>query len=393
MYLACKDINRYIDNEDSSSISFRTFNESPRDRYPVTTLCFFGRTDADGNILGKMAIYKEKELKNKGFSVSKYWKMITGKKNVTAGEIEKLPDFSDMTIELKELTRFYQTMDGNGKYFNKFQLKISEKPPSEKNLLVPLKNKTSWPFYLSYQSPNQVCYSQRSTFDRRFIKFEDSISLYTDGLLKFNRPSDNHGRLHIYVHYQGQTVRSFGKEVFVLPMKKDEIKKRVNIRLSGFTVLRRRLDGKVPCHPYSEGDDDRFREMVMEKTGCLPPYWKYFGNTSTNLTQCMSASQLKISNRYSNSKKAGRILKKLKPPCEEYSVTSSVDMRDHGNLQLSFQYRSDQYLEIKNMRDFGLISLWSSIGGLVGIFLGFSMFQMSEVMLKAAHELMSKKLP
>ena len=73
IYLACKDINRYIDNEDSSSISFRTFNESPRDRYPVTTLCFIGRTNADGNLLGRMAIYKKQELKNKGFSVSKYW--------------------------------------------------------------------------------------------------------------------------------------------------------------------------------------------------------------------------------------------------------------------------------------------------------------------------------
>ena len=160
---------------------------------------------------------------------------------------------------------------------------------------------------------------------------------------------------------------------------------------SGFTVLRRRLDGKIPCHPFSEGDDGRFREMVMEKTRCLPPYWKYFGNKSTNLTKCISANQLKISNRYSNSKKARRILNKLKPPCEEFSVTSSVDMRDHGNLQLSFQYRSDQYLEIRNMRKFGLISLWSSIGGLVGIFLGFSMFQMSEVILKAAHELVSRK--
>ena len=152
IYFACRDIKRYIDNEDSSSISFRTFNESPRDKYPVTTLCFFGRTDADGNILGNMAIYKKKELRKKGFSVSKFWKIMTGKKNVTTGEIEKLPDFSAMTIKLKELTRFYQTMDGNGKYFNRFHLKNSDKPPSKKNLLVPLQNKSSWPFYLIHDS-------------------------------------------------------------------------------------------------------------------------------------------------------------------------------------------------------------------------------------------------
>ena len=63
IYLACKDINRYIDNEDSSAISFRIFNESPRDKYPVTTLCFFGRTEADGKLLGNMAIYKKTGVK------------------------------------------------------------------------------------------------------------------------------------------------------------------------------------------------------------------------------------------------------------------------------------------------------------------------------------------
>ena len=117
MYLAGKDIKRYIDNEDSSSISFRMFKESPRDKYPVTTLCFFGRSNEHGNILGDTAIYKKQELKKKGFSVSKFWKIMAGKINVSAGEIERLPDFSAMTINLKKLTRIYQTIDGNGMNF------------------------------------------------------------------------------------------------------------------------------------------------------------------------------------------------------------------------------------------------------------------------------------
>ena len=68
-------------------------------------------------------------------------------------------------------------------------------------------------------------------------------------------------------------------------------------------------------------------------------------------------------------------------------------MKYYSNLELNFEYRSDQYLEIKNIRDFGLLSLWSGIGGFVGIFLGYSMYQMSEVILKAAYELASKKSP
>ena len=193
------------------------------------------------------------------------------------------------------------------------------------------------------------------------------------------------------MHYQGQTVRSFGKEVFAVPMTDNQIKSRIVIRLSGLTVLRRRVDGKVQCHPDSEEDDARFQDFVMKRIECLPPYWKYLDNSSFHFKPCNSVDQLKRAYPDSNYKNVGRILGKLDPPCEEFSVTSSADSRGNGNLQLTFQYRSDQYLEIRNMRDFGFISLWSSVGGLVGIFLGFSMFQMSEVMLMRVYELFTHK--
>ena len=87
------------------------FNASPRDRYPVITLCFDGKTKA------YKVIYKEDELRKNGFSVKEYWETITGRKNITIGEMEKLPDFSAVTINLKELTRSYQTKDRDGKLF------------------------------------------------------------------------------------------------------------------------------------------------------------------------------------------------------------------------------------------------------------------------------------
>ena len=131
----------------------------------------------------------------------------------------------------------------------------------------------------------------------------------------------------------------------------------------------------------------------MDKAKCVPPYWKSFNHSSLNLEPCISIDQLKVALNYSNYWSAGRTVNKLEPPCEEFSVTSSVDMRKSPgkNLILSFQYRGDQYLEIRNMRDFGLVSLWSSIGGLIGIFLGFSMFQMSEAILNSVHELVNRK--
>ena len=386
-YLSCKDIKRYIDNEDSSSIAYRIFNTAPRDKYPVVTICF------DGKAKAWHSIYNQKVLRKQGFSAGEYWKILTGRTNITIGEMKKIPDFTDVTIKLKDLIRKYQIKDRNGRIFNRFNSKSYEKSLSGENATISSQNRSILPFYLSYLNPNRVCYSQRTEDNEIFIKSYDIIFLDVEQLLSFNQPSDKYGRLHIFVHYHGQIVRSFGKEVFVLPIEEDDMNKNINIRLSGFTVLRQRLDGKVKCNPYSEGDDDRFRDLIIERNKCVPPYWKVIINSSSDLELCNSPEQLKKAFKYTYHKCTGQILSKLETPCEEFSVTSSVDMRKSPgkNLILSFQYRGDQYLEIRNMRDFGLVSLWSSIGGLIGIFLGFSMFQMSEAILNSVHELVNRK--
>ena len=388
-YLSCKDIKRYIDNEDSSSITYRIFNTAPRDKYPVVTICF------DGKAKAWHSIYNKKVLRKNGLSAGEYWKILTGRTNVTIGEMKKIPDFTDVTINLKNLTRKYQIKDRNGRVFNRFNSKAYEKSLSGENATILSQNRSILPFNLSYINPYRVCYSQQAEDNEMFIKSYDIILLDVKQLLSFNQPSDKYGRLHIFVHYNGQIVRSFGKEVYGLPIEEDEMNKNINIRLSGFMVLRQRFDGKVKCNPYSEGDDARFRDLIMEKIKCVPPYWKAFINSPTNFELCYSPEQLQKAFKYSYHKIAGRIVKsELETPCEEFSVTSSVDMRKspyRNNLILSFQYRGDQYLEIQNMRDFGLISLWSSIGRLIGIFLGFSMFQMSAAILNGAHELVNIK--
>ena len=60
-------------------------------------------------------------------------------------------------------------------------------------------------------------------------------------------------------------------------------------------------------------------------------------------------------------------------------------------LELGFMYRNDKYWEIRNTRDFGMASLWSSTGGFVGVFLGFSLFQFIEILLNRTFSLVNDK--
>ena len=371
LYLTCNEIIRYRNNEDTSSILYREFNSSPRDKYPVITLCFYGR-------YGRYStIYKEDILEKNGISVSQYWNMITGNANATPVEIDSLPEFSSVTIKLEELVKRFEITNDKNELVNKWDLEDWNKPPSANNSLIPIINSSYWPFYVSYQNPNQVCYSQDVQFEENFIKMIDRISMDT----KLLNSLSNSGFLYLYVHHPLHAIRNFGKDVYEILLNKYNTDQRIVIRISAVSVLRRRPDAKMPCDPNLENVDVSFRKNVMIKVGCIPPYWKAFNDSTTGLPVCVTENQLKDAYKYSHYGNLKYILNENDPPCTDMTVSSSVDMSYSKDLDLVFQHRSDEYLETINKRDFGIENLWSSVGGFVGIFLGFSLFQLVEVMI------------
>ena len=59
-------------------------------------------------------------------------------------------------------------------------------------------------------------------------------------------------------------------------------------------------------------------------------------------------------------------------------LQKKLDFSHH--LVLDFVYMDDFYEEIINVRDFGFESLWSGVGGFVGIFLGYSLLQIPDLL-------------
>ena len=96
-------------NEDSSSISFKEFNLSPQDTYPSFTLCFQG--DKGDTIYNAS--------KNESLQ---YWKTITGKINATEKVIDNMPDFSSITIKLRNMIKEFYTVDESNHKINKWEL-------------------------------------------------------------------------------------------------------------------------------------------------------------------------------------------------------------------------------------------------------------------------------
>ena len=51
----------------------------------------------------------------------------------------------------------------------------------------------------------------------------------------------------------------------------------------------------------------------------------------------------------------------------------------NGKIKVSIVYLTSQYQEVINIPDFGFDSMFSGIGGFVGIFLGYSFLQATEL--------------
>ena len=147
----------------------RKSNAFPEDKYPAMTICIAERiTDRRGMRTRTKPIFVEKRLQINGLSVFNYWNIITGKMN----KIGKLPDFSNVTIDLDELMI---SIDSN------YLLK---------NLSLVGDN-----FYLSHQDAGQICYSMQSEFKQDQLNFMEDIILETRKV--------SNGILSAYIHFMG----------------------------------------------------------------------------------------------------------------------------------------------------------------------------------------------
>ena len=51
-----------------------------------------------------------------------------------------------------------------------------------------------------------------------------------------------------------------------------------------------------------------------------------------------------------------------------------------GKLRLNISYTTEDFQEIVNVKAFDVETLWSSVGGFIGIFLGYSLLQVTELL-------------
>ena len=376
VYMSYLQFSRYVANGDVSIISFRTFNFEKQDTYPSYSMCLKG---LDGEI------FKENEIKaiwnnvenSEGFSM--YQDAIRGGGNFSKEVIEM--DFDNVTVNfLEDIFVSLQTYTKDGKIYDVGTL------------------------YSSYQDSNYICTTRDVPFEKDVLINKDQVMLDPEKVVNEKLS------LMIFLHQMGGLTKSLlsGQEPLIELKYQDFLELfgmfeslyesksfyTADVRVDQVEVLRKRGDSVVPCHEEEENHNEDFEWMlrVMTDVGCVPTFWKKIYSQKIDqedkieLADCTDALQyLKIDNYTSRY----NIMKKINPnlkPCKQSSIFANLDIYYVSNeakheLLLRVSHINEEYKQTLNVRSFDEETLLSTVGGYIGIFLGYSLLQLPSILL------------
>ena len=364
-------VKRFSDNDDATSITYKRFSETPEDKYPTFSICFKG---AHFYWPYDLDLYNAFEL-----TVEQYVRMLRGK-----------PAFRYEYEPSSRLFRRIPTFVSNASYalYDEFRLKFSDwlleanfttlgenhmrffKKRSKETL-------NGTPFNISHRTPDMICFARGSTYTSKLIRIEDLL-IFNRILMRNSMYANT--EIRVFIHYPGQLIRSLAIPTFISSFRDYQYNKLLSFKISQSTIIRRRS----ACDSTIEDYDTYLTNQVINKTKCVPPYWKKMMNKS-GLRMCTSNYELKIAYRYTQDWKSVTEAEQAARPCVDmYNIVGwnwldPVGTQKSNESQIKFYYQEEYYQELKYLPDFDLETFISNIGGFVGIFLGYSMMQFPEL--------------
>ena len=117
---------------------------------------------------------------------------------------------------------------------------------------------------------------------------------------------------------------------------------------------------------------------------CIPTYWIKYVQENTEVKECTALEKLQIA--YNHTKNWKHVMKNSSSPCIDMYNLVGWDWLDgevSKNIEkgyIRFYYELQHYQELNYLADFDLETFISNIGGFVGIFLGYSMLQVPDLL-------------
>ena len=355
---------RYFRNEDASVISFRKFNQRPEDIYPDFTFCI------ENGIFGP-------RIKELGMNKDNFSNILKGK-----GLLDPTNESINGTVIHMDPKSYFRNLDDIVKSFT-IRTDINTTSIETSNLKS---------FFLAtHNDPKTQCFTRHSILERgsNIRRREEKLKIFVG--LPDNAELDI--TFKMFVHMPLQLIRNIKSSVVdhaFSPTHQGVKSGAITLTIPSLTVLRRRSTNSAPC--IKENNDDSFvaRNRIIEKIKCYPMYWKTFIDENSQIEVCKTANELQ--KVYKNIQTMDHVLLMDTQPCNSMliplSIRKDINDSDFAGIDLTILYPTSEYQEIVNVRDFDFNSMFSGIGGFVGIFLGYSLLQTTDLMKSKSFKLL-----
>ena len=288
----------YRDNQDSSSVVNKRFEDSNEDIYPTFSICFqsesgqiFQSYDTDPMADCFSPCNNESYRENNTLECNgkckgdEYFETITGIKMDDKNAIlnSQRSKYLDKIVNVASTILKFETVTTEGKIIQHIE---NEAHNLEHFNLA---------FAMTYQDPWNLCFTRRQTSSQSKLLRYDYLEV-NDGSSYLNRAKYNY---RIYVHQKGQLLRQLGTSDHILdkkllkyeksrkqilkklnkPGKNDNLRRKlmgyryeVNIRINSADVLRKRPDAIIPCNNKLYDEDAHWIKRAIDELKCIPPF-------------------------------------------------------------------------------------------------------------------------
>ena len=355
---------QYSLNNDVSQVTYKEFHHTEENIYPSLTVCFKN-------------IFYEENLNRYGLnnSIQYYSRYLEG-------------DYWDDRMSEVDYDNVTKRIDsyllGIGMWtpdWTPFMYGHRLASTSAKNDSANVVHRDDWKpkFYTSYKGSSKKCL----TVD---IPYSQGRKVWTFGAVFDStifpmsiRPS--YYQFGVKVHYPGQVLRhQMLKYVWKERNTNSSRHLAMKFKIQKLEVIKHRETGIQACNKNWKEDDESMMLQEIKKIGCKPSFLEI----GTNFPICKSQVQLKMFAEFNASN--------YKPPCKSiqkilYSYDENEPLEEWveqwmGQINKVFgvaiEFTDGTYMEIEQVRDYGIHDVVGDIGGYLGLFLGFALLQIPE---------------
>ena len=376
-YMIQSQIYAFIENKDLSLVSYPTFNQELQDTYPTLSACALPKIQFPTG-------FSSPNFNANGTSLTEkdYYEMLRGKRSITS-DFDKI-QFDDVRVDFMSEPKILKAI-----YVTGTAGRVDQKnPPTWQS------EYRSGSIYTSYQDPYFVCISKPLKYMKDVILNEVVLTM----ALADNYTGMLNG-LRFYIHEEGQLIQTLKRPQLtvsnteLMEIRNNKRDNRMILQVQKMERLRKRSDAVIPCD--NKNEDLQYIATAIQLAQCTPTYWTRFKNEFAAMNfedkpGCTNQSQYKMfDNEYlttwPNAPSYMELAKRYKQPCLQTTfvvrpqTAKGGRKKKHMDLIFAVNFNTLNYQNVENMQAFDEESLWSQIGGFVGIFLGYSLLQVPEL--------------